>query len=116
MRYFFIVLLVVVFGYALALVLQNSTELPVDLLFTQVPQMRAGLLLLITLGLGVIMGLLLGLVVFRVFQSNWEISRLNKEIHQLRQQQIQSASAAALAAKHEKTAHEIPANQTQSPL
>ncbi len=40
MRYFLVALLLVVFGYALALVLQNPAELPVDLLFTQVPAMR----------------------------------------------------------------------------
>lgn len=115
MRYFFVFLLIVVFGYALALVLQNSALLQVDLLFTQVPQMRAGLLLLLTLVLGTIVGLLLGLIVFRVFQRSWEIKRLNKEIEQLRLQQIQSASAAALAAKHEKTVQDIPAT-TQSSI
>jgi putative membrane protein len=115
MRYFFVFLLIVVFGYALALVLQNSAELQVDLLFTQVPQMRAGLLLLLTLVLGTVLGLLLGLIVFRVFQRSWEIKRLNKEIEQLRLQQIQSASAAALAAKHEKTVQDV-AVTTQSPL
>lgn len=115
MRYFFVFLLIVVFGYALALVLQNSAELQVDLLFTQVPQMRAGLLLLLTLVLGTVVGLLLGLIVFRVFQRSWEIKRLNKEIEQLRLQQIQSASAAALAAKQEKAAQDIPV-VSKSPL
>lgn len=51
MRYILIALLIIVFGYSLALVLQNPTELPVDLLFTQVPAMRLGLLLLLTLAL-----------------------------------------------------------------
>lgn len=36
MRYILVALLVILFGYSLALVLQNPTELPVDLLFTQV--------------------------------------------------------------------------------
>ncbi|HCM31275.1 MAG TPA: DUF1049 domain-containing protein, partial [Acinetobacter radioresistens] len=36
MRYLLVALLIIVFGYALALVLQNGTELSVDLLFTQV--------------------------------------------------------------------------------
>ena len=60
MRYFLVVLLIVLFGYSLALVLQNGTELSVNLLFTEVPAMRLGLLLLITLALGIVVGLLLG--------------------------------------------------------
>ncbi|RZL17353.1 MAG: DUF1049 domain-containing protein [Pedobacter sp.] len=116
MRYVLIVLLIVLFGYSLALVLQNSTELQVDLLFTQVPQMRAGLLLLLTLVLGIIIGLLLGVVVFRVFQRNWEVQRLNKEIDQLRAQQIQAASAAAMSAQHEKTVVDVTPPNTKSPL
>ncbi len=116
MRYVLIVLLIVLFGYSLALVLQNSTELQVDLLFTQVPQMRAGLLLLLTLILGIVIGLLLGVVVFRVFQRNWEVQRLNKEIDQLREQQIQAASAAAMAAQHEKTVVDVTPSYTKSPL
>ncbi len=107
MRYILIILLFLIFGYALALVLQNSTEVAVDLVFGQMTQMRVGLLLILTLVLGVLIGLLLGVQVFRVFQRGWEISRLKKEIEQLRLQQIQSASAAAAAAKHEKTVHDI---------
>lgn len=116
MRYVLIVLLIVLFGYSLALVLQNSMELQVDLLFTQVPQMRAGLLLLLTLILGIVIGLLLGVVVFRVFQRNWEVQRLNKEIDQLREQQIKAASAAAMAAQHEKTVVDVTPSYTKSPL
>ena len=116
MRYVLIVLLIVLFGYSLALVLQNSTELQVDLLFTQVPQMRAGLLLLLTLILGIVIGLLLGVVVFRVFQRNWEVQRLNKEIDQLREQQIQAASAAAMAAQHEKRVVDVTPPYNKSPL
>ena len=67
MRYFLVVLLIVLFGYSLALVLQNGTELSVNLLFTEVPAMRLGLLLLITLALGIVVGLLLGVQIFRVF-------------------------------------------------
>ncbi len=70
MRYILVALLVILFGYSLALVLQNPTELPVDLLFTQVPAMRLGLLLLLTLVLGVVIGLLLGVLVFKVIQKS----------------------------------------------
>lgn len=116
MRYVLIVLLIIIFGYALALVLQNSIELPVDLLFTQVPSMRAGLLLLLSVVLGIIIGLLLGVVVFKVFQRSWEIQRLNREIDVLRQQQIQAASAAAIAAQQEKTIVDVTPAQHKSPL
>lgn len=120
MRIFLVVLLTAIFAYALALVLQNSTELPVDLLFTQVPAMRVGLLLLLTLVLGIIIGLLLGVLVFKVIQKNWEIKRLRKDIDHLRKEQIQvaqnaAAEAAATAAKNEKTVLEI-RPEDKSPL
>ena len=112
-------LLIAIFGYSLALVLQNPTELPVDLLFTQVPAMRLGLLLLLTLVLGVIVGLLLGVQVFRVFQTNWEIKRLRKDIDHLRKEQIQvaqqAAAQAAASTRHEKTVLDIH-TENKSPL
>ena len=111
MRYLLVALLIIVFGYALALVLQNGTELSVDLLFTQVPAMRLGLLLLLTLCLGIIAGLLLGVQVFRVFQRNWEIKRLRQDIEHLRKEQIHTAqlaaAEAAASARHEKTVLDI---------
>ena len=101
MRYVLVILLLVLFGYSLALVLQNGTELSVDLLFTQVPAMRLGLLLLLTLSLGVVLGLLLGVQIFRVFQTNWEIKRLRKDIEHLRKEQLNTAKLmAAEAAAH----------------
>lgn len=114
MRYVLIALLVAIFGYALALVLQNPAELQVDLLFTQVPAMRLGLLLLLTLALGVVVGLLLGVQVFRVFQNNWEVKRLRKDIDHLRKEQIQlaqqAAAEAASSVRHEKTVLDVHAN------
>ncbi|HAK16590.1 MAG TPA: DUF1049 domain-containing protein [Acinetobacter junii] len=114
MRYVLIALLVAIFGYALALVLQNPAELQVDLLFTQVPAMRLGLLLLLTLALGVVVGLLLGVQVFRVFQNSWEVKRLRKDIDHLRKEQIQlaqqAAAEAAASVRHEKTVLEVHAN------
>ena len=91
MRILFLIMLVVIFGYALALVLFNSGELAVNLLFTQVPAMNAGVLLIICIGLGMLIGLLLGLQLFRVFQINWENRRLKKEISKLRKEQIELA-------------------------
>ncbi|WP_326518225.1 lipopolysaccharide assembly protein LapA domain-containing protein [Acinetobacter sp. CAAS 2-6] len=119
MRYFLVAVLIVIFAYALALVLQNGAELSVDLLFLQVPAMRLGLLLLLTLGLGIIVGLLLGVQVFRVFQTNWEIKRLRKDIDHLRKEQIHAAQLAAADAaahaRHEKTVLDIP-SENKSPL
>lgn len=119
MRYVLVVIMILVFGYALALVLQNGTELSVDLLFTQVPAMRLGLLLLLTLALGVIVGLLLGVQVFRVFQKSWEIKSLRKEIGYLRKEQIQNAQLAAAQAaanvRHEKTVVDVPPSTPSNP-
>ncbi|HCK29105.1 MAG TPA: DUF1049 domain-containing protein, partial [Acinetobacter ursingii] len=96
-------------------------ELSVDLLFTQIPAMRLGLLLLITLALGIVIGLLLGVLVFKVIQKGWEIKRLRKDIEHLRKEQIQMAQVAAaqVAAntKHEKTVVEVqPETQNRTPL
>lgn len=111
MRYVLAALLIILFGYSLFLVLQNGTEVTVDLLFTQVPAMRLGLLLLLTLALGLILGLLLGVQIFRVFQKNWEIKRLRKDIDYLRKEQIHTAQLAAADAaahkRHEKTVSDI---------
>ena len=113
MRYVLVAILIVLFGYSLALVLQNGTELSVDLLFTQVPAMRLGLLLLLTL-----VGLLLGVQIFRVFQTSWEIKRLRKDIEHLRKEQIQSAQLAAAEAaasvRHEKTVLDIQSDETHT--
>ena len=122
MRFILGFLLIAIFSYSLALVLQNSTEVSVDLLFTQVPVMRVGLLVLITLALGVVLGLLLGVQVFRVFQNAWEIKRLRKDIDHLRKEQIQLAQSAAAEAaavassqRHEKTVLDI-RPEDKSPL
>lgn len=121
MRYFLVLLLIAIFGYALALVLLNGTELAVDLWFTQIPAMRLGLLLLFTLAIGIVLGLLLGVQVFRVFQNSWEIKRLRKDIDYLRKEQIQTAQLAAAEAaahaRHEKTILDIHSeDKTSHPL
>ncbi|EOR05846.1 lipopolysaccharide assembly protein LapA domain-containing protein [Acinetobacter tandoii] len=119
MRYVLVAILIILFGYSLALVLQNGTEVTVDLLFTQVPAMRLGLVLLLTLALGVVVGLLLGVQVFRVFQTSWEIKRLRKDIDHLRKEQIQAAQLAAAEAaanaRYEKTVFDV-TNDNKSPL
>ncbi|MEB3752820.1 LapA family protein [Acinetobacter sp. MD2(2019)] len=122
MRFILAILLIVLFIYSLALVLLNGTPVTVDLGFNHiVPEMRVGLLVLITLALGVVVGLLLGVQLFRVFQNNWEIKRLRKEIERLRKEQIQFAQSAAAEAaasvRHEKTVLDIqPESERNSPL
>lgn len=96
MRYILAILLLVFFGYSLALVLLNSTESTVDLVFAQVPAMRLGLLLLITLGLGIVVGMLLGVQMFQVIQNKMEITRLKKEIELLKQTQMNNVAEKAL--------------------
>lgn len=119
MRFILILVLIVLFVYSLALVLLNGTLVSVDLWLTHVPEMRVGLLVLITLALGIILGLLLGVQVFRVFQSRWEIQRLRKDIENLRKEQIHHAQLAATEAiahsRQEKTVLDI-SPEDKSPL
>ncbi|MFL1731551.1 lipopolysaccharide assembly protein LapA domain-containing protein [Moraxella oculi] len=86
-----IVLLVAVCAYAIGLVLINNREVAVNLIFSDVPAMNLGLLLIITIALGLVLGMLLALLVFRVFQNKWEISRLSKEL-KLTQSQLTEAN------------------------
>lgn len=78
MRFLLFALLFLSFAYALGLVLFNNTEIGVNLLFSQAPTMNLGLLLILCLMLGIIIGILLALLIFRVLQNKWEISRLQK--------------------------------------
>lgn len=79
MSLFLIVLLVAFFAYSLALVLANNSEIAVNLLFSQVPNTNMGLVLISTIALGVLIGILLALLLFRVLQNKLEIRRLVKE-------------------------------------
>lgn len=74
-----VVLLVVLFGYSLMLVLANNSVVAVNLLLTQVPAMNLGLLLIVSLVLGVGIGMLIALIAFKVLPMRLEISRLKKE-------------------------------------
>lgn len=76
---FITVLLMVFFGYAIALVLANNSEIAVNLLFLQVPTTNLGLLLIVSIVLGVLIGILLSLLLFRVLQNKLEIRRLQRE-------------------------------------
>ncbi len=75
-----IILLAIFFGYSLILVLANNREVEVNLLFAQVPSTNLGLVLILTIALGVIIGILVSLLLFKVFQNKLEIRRLKKEV------------------------------------
>lgn len=90
MRFIVLIVLFLIFGYSLALVIANSTETAVNLLFTSVPTMNLGLLLIICIVLGVIAGLLLGLILFRVIQMKLENQRMAKELTKIREDLMQS--------------------------
>lgn len=90
MRFLLLVLLFLSFAYSLGLVLANNTEVSVNLLFSQAPTMNLGLLLIICLILGVVIGILLALLIFRVLQNKWEISRLQKANANLQEQLTQA--------------------------
>ncbi len=79
MNYIFIICLFIFFAYALGLVILNNGEVAVNLLFMQAPEMNLGLLLIICIFLGVLGGILLSLLMFKVVQNKWELGRLKKE-------------------------------------
>lgn len=93
----YMILLGLIIAYAIFLVLANSASAVVNLLFYTSPAMNLGGLLLLVLGLGVLAGLLLGLMVFRVFQTRWELTRIRKELEDTRNRQVQAAAAAGAA-------------------
>ncbi|MGP4732763.1 MULTISPECIES: lipopolysaccharide assembly protein LapA domain-containing protein [unclassified Psychrobacter] len=90
MRFLLFVLLFLSFAYSLGLVLANNTEVGVNLLFSQAPTMNLGLLLILCLMLGIVIGILLALLIFRVLQNKWEISRLQKANANLQEQLTQA--------------------------
>ncbi|KAA0914149.1 lipopolysaccharide assembly protein LapA domain-containing protein [Psychrobacter sp. ANT_WB68] len=90
MRILLLVLLFLSFAYSLGLVLANNTEVGVNLLFSQAPTMNLGLLLILCLTLGIVIGMILALLIFRVLQNKWEISRLQKINANLQEQVTQA--------------------------
>lgn len=90
MRYLVAVLLFIVFAYSLLLVIVNNHQVEVNLLFSQVPQMNLGLLLIICLALGILAGVLLSIILFKVVQVRLEIQKLNKELTQTREKLMQT--------------------------
>lgn len=91
MRFILLGLLFISFAYAIGLVLANNTDIGVNLLFSQAPDMNLGLLLILCMTLGIIIGMLLALLIFRVLQNKWEISRL-KKLNKNLQNQVEQAN------------------------
>lgn len=89
MRYLVAILLFLVFGYSLMLVLVNNHQVEVSLIFTQVPQMNLGLLLIICILLGLVAGVLLSIILFKVVQIRLENQRLQKELTQTQEKLMQ---------------------------
>ncbi|WP_315044024.1 LapA family protein [Faucicola mancuniensis] len=90
MRYLIAILLFLVFAYSLMLVIVNSHQVEVNLLFSQVPQMNLGLMLIICIMLGMIAGVMLALILFKVLQMKLENQRLIKELNQTREKLMQT--------------------------
>lgn len=90
MRYLVAILLFVVFGYSLMLVLVNNHQVEVSLIFTQVPQMNLGLLLIICILLGLVAGVLLSIILFKVVQIRLENQRLQKELMKTQEKLMQT--------------------------
>lgn len=90
MRYLVAVLLFLVFGYSLMLVLVNNHQVEVSLIFTQVPQMNLGLLLIICILLGLVAGVLLSIILFKVVQIRLENQRLQKELMKTQEKLMQT--------------------------
>lgn len=95
-----IIVLLALFAYALMLVILNNAEIAVDLVFSQAPQMNLGLLLIISLGLGVLIGLLMMLVIGRVLQTRWELAKAKKDIIQLQSKLDENTIALEQARKN----------------
>lgn len=105
MRFLLFVLLFLSFAYALGLVLANNTDIGVNLLFSQAPAMNLGLLLILCLILGIVIGMLLALLIFRVLQNKWEISRLQK-LNATLQEQVTQANVVIDRQAHAPTVEE----------
>ena len=93
MSLFLIILLLVFFGYSLALVLANNSEVAVNLLFSQAPTTNLGLVLILTTALGVLIGVLLALLLFKVLQNKLELRKLRKEVSTLESRLLESKTA-----------------------
>lgn len=90
MSLFLMILLLIFFGYSLVLVLANNSEVAVNLLFSQAPTTNLGLVLILTTALGILIGVLLALLLFKVLQNKLELRKLRKEISTLESRLLES--------------------------
>lgn len=93
MSLFLMILLLIFFGYSLALVLANNSEVAVNLLFSQAPTTNLGLVLILTTALGILIGVLLALLLFKVLQNKLELRKLRKEISTLESRLLESKTS-----------------------
>lgn len=107
MSLFILILLVVFFAYSIALVLANNSEVAVDLLFSQLPNTNLGLVLILTIALGVLIGLLLAILLFKVLQNKLEIRKLKKDISVLEYKLTEAHSSLD-------TARQVPASEVKT--
>ena len=106
MSLFLMILLLIFFGYSLALVLANNSEVAVNLLFSQAPTTNLGLVLILTTALGSLIGVLLALLLFKVLQNKLELRKLRKEISTLESRLRESkTSLEALGQELEQAKH-----------
>lgn len=110
MHIFLLILLVAVFAYSLALVMvNNASASDINFLFWQPPsEVSLGMVLVATIFLGVLIGVLLALLLFRVLQNKWEIARLKKEINQVQGQLTEANIKLAQQAQQVKQAQNTP--------
>lgn len=118
MRYIFLILLLIAFAYSMVVVWLNPQKVVVDLFFNNTQELGLGFLLFLTVVLGIVIGLLLGLQLFRVFQNQWEIRRLRKEIETLKKAQMDEVATKALhyARDHMSATNENVAHMNQQPV
>lgn len=83
MSFVLIAILLIFFSYSLALVLANNSEVAVNLLFSQLPNTNLGLILILTTTLGILIGILLSLLLFKVLQNKLELRKLHKDVSNL---------------------------------
>lgn len=113
MNILLIILLVATSVCSIALVLLNNSEVSVNLLFSNLESMNLGLLLVTATALGVLIGILLALLMFRVLQNKWEISRLKKELNLV---QSQLTEANVKLAQQAEQAKQVQLQTTEEPI
>ena len=111
MALFLIFALVVAF-FAIAFALQNNQQVTINFFIWQLEQQHLATVLLITLGLGVLIGLLVTIPAF--LKREWRISRSKKQAHSLEDQLMAKQTEADSQAKRAATLRNSYQNLLQS--